>query len=51
MIEDTSRGRVRRGPGGRPLITYSLDDHDVARLKRGVEILWRASSSPPARVA
>ena len=41
MIEDVSRGRVRRGPGGRPLITYSLVDHDVARLKRAVEILGR----------
>ncbi|MGZ3440672.1 MAG: FAD-dependent oxidoreductase, partial [Polyangia bacterium] len=41
MIEDVSRGRVRRGPGGRPLITYSLVEHDVARLKRAVEILGR----------
>jgi glycine/D-amino acid oxidase-like deaminating enzyme len=41
MIEDTSRGRVRRGPGGRPLITYWLNRHDVARLKRGIEILAR----------
>jgi hypothetical protein len=41
MIEDVSRGRVRRGAGGRPLITYSLVDHDVARLKRAVEILGR----------
>jgi hypothetical protein len=39
MIEDTSRGRVRRGPGGRPLITYWLNDHDVARIKRGIELL------------
>lgn len=41
MIEDVSRGRVRRGPGGRPLVTYSLEEHDVARLKRAVEILTR----------
>src|SRR5205823_126928 len=41
MIEDTSRGRVRPGPGGRPLITYWLNHHDVARLKRSVEILAR----------
>ncbi len=41
MIEDTSRGRVRPGPGGRPLITYWLNHHDVARLKRAVEILSR----------
>ncbi len=41
MIEDRSRGRVRSGPGGKPLVTYVLGDHDVARLKRGVEILAR----------
>ena len=43
MLEDTSRGRVRDTPGapGRPLIHYSVNDHDVARLKRGVEILAR----------
>jgi choline dehydrogenase-like flavoprotein len=41
MIEDVSRGRVRRGPGGKPLITYTVGDHDVARLKRAVEILAR----------
>jgi choline dehydrogenase-like flavoprotein len=41
MIEDTSRGRVRRGPGGRPFITYWLNDHDVARLKKGVETMAR----------
>jgi choline dehydrogenase-like flavoprotein len=41
MLEEESRGRVRPGPRGRPLITYSLVDADVARLKRGVEILSR----------
>ena len=49
MIEDTSRGRVRPGPGGRPLITYWLNDHDVARLKRGVEILSRVYFAGGAR--
>jgi hypothetical protein len=41
MIEDTSRGRVVLGPGGRPLMAYVLNDHDVAQLKRGLEILFR----------
>jgi choline dehydrogenase-like flavoprotein len=41
LIEDTSRGRVRLGPGGRPVMTYVMNDHDVALLKRGVEILSR----------
>jgi choline dehydrogenase-like flavoprotein len=49
MIEDVSRGRVRRGPGGRPLITYSLVPHDVARLKRAVEILARVYFAAGAR--
>jgi choline dehydrogenase-like flavoprotein len=49
MIEDSSRGRVRPGPGGRPLITYWLNDHDVARLKRGVEILSRVFFAGGAR--
>ena len=49
MIEDVSRGRVRRGPGGRPLITYSLVEHDVARLKRAVEILSRVYFAAGAR--
>jgi choline dehydrogenase-like flavoprotein len=41
---------VRRGPGGRPLITYSIDDHDTARLKRAVEILARVYFAAGARV-
>jgi hypothetical protein len=41
LIEDTSRGRVRLGPKGMPLMTYVLNDHDVAQLKRGLEILTR----------
>lgn len=41
MVEDTSRGRVRLGPAGRPVITYNLNRHDVARMKRGMEILFR----------
>ena len=50
MIEDTSRGRVRAIPGSyRPLITYHLNDHDVARLKRGTEILCRIYLAAGAR--
>ncbi len=39
LIEDTTRGRVTLGPGGMPVMTYMMNDHDVAKLKRGVEIL------------
>jgi hypothetical protein len=49
MIEDSSRGRVRRGPGGKPLITYFLNDRDTAKVKRGVEILSRVYLAAGAR--
>ena len=41
LVEDTSRGRVVLGPGGRPLMLYNFNRHDVAQLKRGTEILCR----------
>lgn len=41
MISDTSRGRVRLGPGGKPVITYVLNRKDTERLKRGIAILAR----------
>jgi choline dehydrogenase-like flavoprotein len=40
MIEDTSRGRVI-STKGRPIVTYYLNDRDLAKLKRGQEILTR----------
>lgn len=49
MVEDTSRGRVR-SVGGQPVITYSLNDRDVARLKRGVEIMARVFLAAGAAV-
>jgi choline dehydrogenase-like flavoprotein len=49
MIEDSSRGRVRRGLGGRPLITYRVGDQDVVKLKRAVEILSRVYFAAGAR--
>jgi len=48
MVEDTSRGRVRV-VGGRPVVTYVLGDGDVARMKRGVEILARVFFAAGAR--
>lgn len=41
MLEDSTSGSVTPGPGRRPIVRYSLADHDVARLKRGVDILSR----------
>lgn len=39
LVEDTSLGRVRTLPGGRPLATYQLGDADAARMIRGVRLL------------
>jgi choline dehydrogenase-like flavoprotein len=39
MVKDTSRGTVRAGPGGTPLITYNLNDEDTRKMKRAIAIL------------
>lgn len=39
MIEDTSRGRVRAGPSGSPLLTYDLNADDTAKMLRAFGIL------------
>jgi choline dehydrogenase-like flavoprotein len=39
LIEDTTTGRVRRGPGGRPLMTYQIDHVERERLLRGMALL------------
>jgi choline dehydrogenase-like flavoprotein len=39
MIRDTSRGRVRVGPSGSPLITYDLNGADTAKMARGIGLL------------
>ncbi|MCK6571636.1 GMC family oxidoreductase [Myxococcota bacterium] len=39
MVKDESRGRVRSGPGGVPIIHYDLGAAELARLARGVAIL------------
>ncbi len=41
VVEDCGRGSVRPGPGGRPLIRYDVHDNDVARLRRGIDIITR----------
>jgi choline dehydrogenase-like flavoprotein len=38
MVEDTSRGTVRE-VFGQPVVTYNLGAGDVARVKRGVDLL------------
>jgi choline dehydrogenase-like flavoprotein len=39
MVEDTSRGRLRIGPGGSPLVLYSVNKTDLKAMRRGMEIL------------
>lgn len=39
LVEDSSVGRVRTGPGGRPIPIYQLSDADAARAVRGVRLL------------
>jgi len=47
MVSDSSRGHVR-SIAGRPLIRYDLNDADVAKFKRGLEVLaeiyWAAGA-------
>ncbi|MEI8256902.1 MAG: GMC family oxidoreductase N-terminal domain-containing protein [Deltaproteobacteria bacterium] len=49
MIQDTSRGRVRRGPGGRPIMTYTLNQHDASRMQRSVEAISQLYFAAGAR--
>lgn len=49
MIQEKSRGLVRRGPNGRPLILYRLSDDDTRRMQRGVEILCEVYQAAGAR--
>lgn len=41
LVSDTSRGRVRRGPRGEPLITYRLNRKDVSNLFEGLSLSAR----------
>ncbi|MGC4114634.1 MAG: GMC family oxidoreductase [Myxococcales bacterium] len=38
-IRDESRGAVRYGPKGEPLVTYNLGKRDVAQLRFGLRVL------------
>ncbi len=49
MVKDRSRGRVGPGKDGEPRISYWLGDHDVAKLRRGTEILARVFFAAGAR--
>jgi choline dehydrogenase-like flavoprotein len=49
MVKDTSRGRVHRTAKGEPRITYWMNDHDVAQVRRGMGILSRVFFAAGAR--
>jgi choline dehydrogenase-like flavoprotein len=49
MIKDTSRGEVRQGPRGSPLIFYHLNEADTALMQRGFEILCEVFQAAGAR--
>jgi choline dehydrogenase-like flavoprotein len=39
MLQDKSRGEVRSGPGGMPVIFYNQSAEDTARMQRGLAIM------------
>lgn len=49
LVEDTSTGRVRVAPGGRPVATYGLSDFDADKLKRGTALLCELLFAAGAR--
>lgn len=49
MIKDTSRGEVRPGIGGTPLVLYTMNREDVAKMQRGVELLCEVFLAAGAR--
>jgi choline dehydrogenase-like flavoprotein len=49
MVQDTSRGEVRQGLGGSPLVLYNLNAYDLARMQRAIEILCEVFLAAGAR--
>jgi choline dehydrogenase-like flavoprotein len=49
MIQDESRGEVRAGPGGAPLLIYSINERDLRLMQRGVETLCEVFQAAGAR--
>ncbi len=49
MVKDQSRGRVRVGRGGDPVVTYWLGREDRDRLRKGMGILARVFFAAGAR--
>ncbi|HSO00489.1 MAG TPA: GMC family oxidoreductase [Candidatus Nanopelagicales bacterium] len=49
MIKDTSRGEVRAGLGGSPLILYSMNRRDLELMQRGMALLSEVFQAAGAR--
>jgi choline dehydrogenase-like flavoprotein len=49
MVSDSSHGRVRRGLGGSPLLTYDLNREDFARFIKGIDVAARVYLKAGAR--
>lgn len=49
MIEDTSRGEVRPGVGGSPLIVYNLNRRDAARMQKAMAVMCEVFLAAGAR--
>jgi len=49
MLQEKSRGSVRRGPNGRPLLFYRLNEADTRQMQRGLEILCEVYQAAGAR--
>ncbi len=50
MVKDTSRGKVRRGfSRDLPFISYSINEHDFALFRRGIDLLARMYFAAGAR--
>jgi choline dehydrogenase-like flavoprotein len=49
MVQDESRGEVRQGANGAPLVLYSLNEADTRTMQRGMEILCEIFQAAGAR--
>lgn len=49
MVQDVSRGAVRTGPAGKPLITYDLGRYDLQRMQKAVVTLCELFKAAGAR--
>jgi len=49
MIHDEGGGRVRRGPGREPILSYKMAPRDLSRLRKAVTLLAEVSLAAGAR--